>query len=54
MAAYRIIALPGDGTGREVMNEALKVLGVFQENGPIDFEIKVIPCGGQHLSLIHI
>lgn len=48
MAAYRIIALPGDGTGREVMNEALKVLGVFQENGPIDFEIKVIPCGGQH------
>ena len=48
MSAYRIVALPGDGTGREVMTEALKVLDVFQENGNVEFEIRVIPCGGQH------
>ena len=48
MSAYRIVALPGDGTGREVMTEALKVLDVFQKNGNVEFEIRVIPCGGQH------
>ena len=50
MSAYRIVALPGDGTGREVMREALKVLDVFQKHGPVDFDIREIPC----LSLIHI
>ena len=45
MSAYRIVALPGDGTGREVMTEALKVLDVFQKNGNVEFEIRVIPCG---------
>ena len=48
MSAYRIVALPGDGTGREVMREALKVLDVFQKHGPVDFDIREIPCGGQH------
>ena len=48
MSAYRIVALPGDGTGREVMREALKVLDVIQEHGPVDFDIREIPCGGQH------
>ena len=48
MSAYRIVALPGDGTGREVMAEALKVLDVFQVNGTVKFDIRVIPCGGQH------
>ena len=33
MSAYRIVALPGDGTGREVMREALKVLNVIQKHG---------------------
>ena len=34
MTAYRIVVLPGDGTGREVMREALKVLDVIQNYGP--------------------
>ena len=48
MATYRLAALPGDGTGREVMREALRVLSVFEENSPLSFEIKEIPCGGQY------
>ena len=48
MTTYRLAALPGDGTGREVMREALRVLSVFEENSPLSFEIKEIPCGGQY------
>ena len=48
MGTYRLAALPGDGTGREVMREALRVLSVFEENSPLSFEIKEIPCGGQY------
>ena len=48
MAAYRLSVLPGDGTGREVMAEALRILAVFEENSPISFEITEIPCGGQY------
>ena len=36
----RIVVLPGDGTGREVMREALKVLDVIQNYGPVEFEIR--------------
>ena len=48
MATYRVTLLPGDGTGREVVEEVKRVLTVFQEHGPISFEINEIPCGGQH------
>ena len=48
MATYRVTLLPGDGTGREVVEEVKRVLTVFQEYGPISFEINEIPCGGQH------
>lgn len=48
MTTYRLAALPGDGTGREVMREALRVLSVFEENSPLSFEIKEIHCGGQY------
>ena len=48
MAAYRLAVLPGDGTGREVMSEALKLLAVFEAKSPISFQIKEIPCGGQY------
>ena len=48
MATYRLAVLPGDGTGREVMREALRILSVFEENSPASFEIKEIPCGGQY------
>ena len=48
MATYRVTLLPGDGTGREVVEEVKRVLTVFQEYGPISFQINEIPCGGQH------
>ena len=48
MAPYRITLLPGDGTGREVMEEVKRILSIFQESGAISLEITEIPCGGQH------
>ena len=48
MALHRITALPGDGTGREVMIEAMKLLRTIESNSPIDFQITEIQCGGQH------
>ena len=48
MTPYRLTLLPGDGTGREVMEEVKRVLSVFQESGAISLEISEIPCGGQH------
>ena len=48
MGTYSVTLLPGDGTGREVMEEVKRVLSVFQESGLIRFEITEIPCGGQH------
>ena len=48
MAPYRLTLLPGDGTGREVMEEVKRILSVFQESGAISLEITEIPCGGQH------
>ena len=48
MAGYRVTVLPGDGTGKEVMAEAMRVLSVFEKNSPISFEITEIPCGGEY------
>ena len=48
MTAYRLTVLPGDGTGREVVAEALRVITVFEENSPSSFDITEIPCGGQY------
>ena len=48
MAPYRLTLLPGDGTGREVMQEVKRTLSIFQESGAISLEITEIPCGGQH------
>ena len=48
MAGYRLALLPGDGTGREVMEEVRRILAVFDEFGASKFEITEIPCGGQH------
>ena len=48
MAPYRMTLLPGDGTGREVMEEVKRILSIFQESGAISLEITEIPCGGQH------
>ena len=48
MALHRITALPGDGTGREVMAEAMKLLRTIESNSPMEFQITEIQCGGQH------
>ena len=48
MAEYRVTVLPGDGTGKEVVAEAMRVLSVFEENSPVSFKITEIPCGGEY------
>ena len=40
--------LPGDGTGREVIAQAMRVIDVFEEHSPLSFDITEIPCGGQY------
>ena len=48
MTDYRLTVLAGDGTGPEVIAEALRVIEVFQQHSPVSFEITEIPCGGQY------
>ena len=48
MVDYRVTILPGDGTGREVMSEASRLLDAIADNSNIGFEQTLIPCGGQH------
>ena len=48
MTSYTLALLPGDGTGRDVMVEAEKVLDVIEELTPLSFARRKIPCGGQH------
>jgi 3-isopropylmalate dehydrogenase len=48
MVEHRITILPGDGTGREVVLEAQRVLDAISNNSNIGFEQEVIPCGGRH------
>ena len=46
--SYRIISLPGDGIGPEVLASALLVLNAVSETFKIDFEVEEIPCGGHY------
>lgn len=48
MPAFNIAILPGDGTGREVSVEAIRILETIQEHTDFSFNLKTIPCGGQH------
>jgi len=48
MTDYRLTVLAGDGTGPEVIAEALRVIEIFQQSSPVSFEITEIPCGGQY------
>jgi len=48
VSEYRLTVLPGDGTGREVIAQAMRVIGVFEEHSPLSFDITEIPCGGQY------
>jgi 3-isopropylmalate dehydrogenase len=49
MRTYRIVVLPGDGIGPEVMKETLKVLkGVSQGSGVPKFDFSEHPLGVTH------
>jgi 3-isopropylmalate dehydrogenase len=45
---YKIAVLPGDGTGKEVIPEAVKVLKAAQEVVGLNFDFIEIPCGGEY------
>src|SRR5438132_4620710 len=45
---YDIVALPGDGIGVEVLNQALRVLRAAGELFRIDFRVEEIECGGHY------
>ncbi|MBI4510893.1 MAG: isocitrate/isopropylmalate dehydrogenase family protein [Deltaproteobacteria bacterium] len=42
-----VVALPGDGTGPEVMVQGLKVLSAVEKRAGVQFLVEEIPCGGQ-------
>jgi 3-isopropylmalate dehydrogenase len=44
---YSIAVLEGDGIGPEIMHEALRVLGVIQEQSGVEFELHHAPFGGR-------
>lgn len=46
--SYYIVALPGDGIGPEVLDQALRVLRAAGELFAINFRIEEIPCGGHY------
>jgi isocitrate/isopropylmalate dehydrogenase len=47
-SSYRIVALPGDGTGPEVIREGRKVLDALAENGPAPWTLDERPGGAQY------
>ena len=46
--SYHVVALPGDGTGPEVMLQALRVLRAVEQVGLASFKVEEIACGGQY------
>ncbi len=46
--ALKIVLLAGDGTGPEVMREAVKVLKAVESAYGVAFDMVPFPCGGQH------
>ncbi len=48
MKTYKIVVLPGDGTGQEVMRESKNILRTATEVFGLDFEIIDIPCGKEY------
>ncbi len=46
--AYKVVVLAGDGTGPEVMREAVKVLKAVEAAYGLAFDLIPYPCGGQH------
>jgi 3-isopropylmalate dehydrogenase len=48
LTTYKIVVLPGDGTGPEVIHEAKKVLLATSETYGLDLDILDIPCGSDY------
>lgn len=46
--AFKIVLLPGDGVGPEVMREAMKVLKAIETAYGLSFDLVPFPCGAQH------
>lgn len=45
-STYKIVTLPGDGIGPEVIEQASRVLDVLSESGKVKFEVKACDFGG--------
>ena len=45
--AYKLVTLPGDGTGPEVMREGMRVLEAVSAPLGIAWDTEEVPCGGQ-------
>ena len=48
MSEVSVVALPGDGTGPEVMVHGLRVLHAAGAAAGVRFAVEEIPCGGQY------
>ena len=48
MTSYTLALLPGDGIGRDVMDEAKKVLQCVEDLTPLSLTLSEIPCGGKY------
>lgn len=48
MTDIQVVALPGDGTGPEVMAQALRVLELVGPAAAVRFDVREIPCGGKY------
>ncbi len=46
--SYKIVVLPGDGIGRDVTPEGVKVLNAVSERFGLNFEFEEFACGGQY------
>ena len=46
MATHKLLLLPGDGIGPEVMAEVDRVLGFFNKKGKVQFTTETALCGG--------
>ncbi len=46
--AYKLVLLPGDGTGPEVMREAVKVLKAVEDSFGLKFDTVPYPAGAQY------
>ncbi len=44
---YKLVTLPGDGTGPEVMREGLRVLEAVSAPLDLAWDVETIPCGGK-------